>query len=118
MRTPPRPPTAIICDHDIEAYGVLLEARNRGLRAGSEISIIGFDDLDRSEQIGLSSIDIPTGEMGWLATEYGLSRLAGWTPPHATRIEIRLVARTSTGPPVAEGAAAERPAEEGIDSAP
>ncbi|MGH7102754.1 MAG: LacI family DNA-binding transcriptional regulator [Acetobacteraceae bacterium] len=47
-----------------------------------------------------------------------LCRLAGGTPPHATRIGIRLVARASTGPPVAKGAAAEGPREEGIDSVP
>lgn len=114
----PRPPTAIICDNDIQAYGVLLEARDRGLCAGTGISIIGFDDLELSEQIGLSSIHVPTGEMGRLAAEYVLSRLAGGIPPHATRVEIRLVARTSTGPPVAERPAEKAQAEAGIDSVP
>ncbi len=103
----PRPPSAIVCGNDILGYGVLFEARDRGLRVGPELSVIGFDDLEFSEQIGLSTIHIPTAEMGRLAAEYVLARLAGETPPHATRIEIRLASRASTAPPAQPAANAD-----------
>ncbi len=95
----PTPPSAVICGNDILAYGALFEARDRGLRAASELSVIGFGDLDLSEQLGLSTLHVPAAEIGRLAAEYLLARLAGGAPLHATRIEIRLAARASTAPP-------------------
>ncbi len=93
------PPTAIVCGNDILAQGVLFEAKERGIAVGPELSIIGFDDLELSAQLGLSSVHIPTAEMGRLAAEYVLKRLAGEVPPHATEVRIRVAARASTAPP-------------------
>ena len=93
------PPTAIVCGNDILAQGVLFEAKERGIAVGPELSIIGFDDLELSGQLGLSSVHIPTAEMGRLAAEYVLKRLAGEAPPHATEVRISVAARASTAPP-------------------
>lgn len=93
------PPTAIVCGNDILAQGVLFEAKERGIAVGPELSIIGFDDLELSGQLGLSSVHIPTAEMGRLAADYVLKRLAGEAPPHATEVRIRVAARASTAPP-------------------
>lgn len=93
------PPTAIVCGNDILAQGVLFEAKERGIAVGPELSIIGFDDLELSGQLGLSSVHIPTAEMGRLAADYVLKRLAGEAPPHATEVRISVAARASTAPP-------------------
>jgi len=92
-------PSAIVCGNDVLAQGVLFEARERGIAVGSELSIIGFGDLELSGQLGLTSVRIPTAEMGRLAAEYVLKRLAGEKPPHATRVGISIAARASTAPP-------------------
>ena len=93
------PPTAIVCGNDILAQGALFEAKERGIAVGPELSIIGFDDLELSGQLGLSSVHIPTAEMGRLAADYVLKRLAGEAPPHATEVRISVAARASTAPP-------------------
>ncbi len=103
----PTRPTAILCGNDILAFGVLAEALDHGLAVPGDLSIIGFDDLELCANLrpSLSSIHIPTGEMGRLAASYLLRRLAGETPPAATQIGFSLRARQSTAPP----AAASRP---------
>ncbi len=93
-------PSAIVCGNDIIAQGVLFEARERGIAVGRELSIIGFGDLELSGQLGLSSVRVPTAEMGRLAADYVLKRLAGETPPHATHVNISIVVRASTAPPL------------------
>ena len=95
------PPTAVLCGNDILAQGVLFEAQARGLRVGRELSIIGFDDVELDRQLGLSTFVFPIAEMARLAAEYVVRRLAGETPPRATRVAIRVVARASTAPPAA-----------------
>lgn len=100
MERSPRP-TAIVCGNDILAQGALFEAKERGIAVGPELSIIGFDDLELSGQLGLSSVHIPTAEMGRLAAEYVLKRLAGESPPHASEVSISVAARASTAPPSA-----------------
>jgi LacI family transcriptional regulator len=92
-------PSAIVCGNDILAQGVLFEARESGITIGSELSIIGFDDLELSSQLGLSSVRIPTAEIGRLAAEYVLRKVAGETPPHATEVGISIATRASTAPP-------------------
>lgn len=39
------PPTAVLCANDPMALGALHALRERGLRAGREVSIIGYDDI-------------------------------------------------------------------------
>ncbi|HWA78777.1 MAG TPA: LacI family DNA-binding transcriptional regulator [Acetobacteraceae bacterium] len=92
-------PSAIVCGNDILAQGVLFEARESGIAVGPELSIIGFDDLELSGQLGLSSVRIPTTEIGQLAAEYILKRIAGETPPHAIEVRISIAARASTAAP-------------------
>lgn len=94
-------PTAVVCGNDILAFGVLFEALDCGLDVPGDLSIIGFDDLEMCANLrpSLSSIHIPTAEMGLLAADYVIRRLAGEDPPRATRIEFSLRARQSVAPP-------------------
>jgi LacI family transcriptional regulator len=42
------PPDGIICYNDIVAFGVLAAARDLGVRVGSDMRVIGFDDIGES----------------------------------------------------------------------
>lgn len=94
-------PTAIVCGNDVLALGALFAAASRGIGVPGALSLIGFDDLAVAEAVppGLSSIRIPTAEMGRLAAEYVLARLAGETPPPHREVPIMLRARGSTARP-------------------
>ena len=92
--------TGIVCGNDVLAFGVLFAALERGIAVPRRLSIIGFDDLELCAELrpSLSSVHVPTALMGRLAAEYILARLEGGAPAHATRIELTLHARQSTGP--------------------
>jgi DNA-binding LacI/PurR family transcriptional regulator len=52
----PEPPTAIFAASDTQAMGVLQAARDAGLDVPGELSIIGYDDLEIAEYLGLTTI--------------------------------------------------------------
>ena len=54
LRLPQRP-TAIFAMSDVQALGCLSAARELGLRVPEDVSIIGYDDLEMSEHIGLTT---------------------------------------------------------------
>ena len=93
-------PSAIVCGNDVLAFGALLEAQAMGIEVPGELSITGFDDMEWSSQISpsLTTVHIPLEEMGRRAGDYLLGRLNGEPVAHATKIEVNLVLRESTGP--------------------
>ncbi|MBP2326846.1 DNA-binding LacI/PurR family transcriptional regulator [Kibdelosporangium banguiense] len=66
------PPTAIVAVSDLLAVGVLGEVRRRGLVAGRDVAVTGFDDslLAAAVDGGLTSVRQPTAEIA--ATLVGL----------------------------------------------
>ena len=72
----PRPPTAIFAASDTQAMGVLKAARERGLRVPADLAVIGFDDIDVADYIGLTTIRQHLEESGRVAVDLLLSRLA------------------------------------------
>jgi LacI family transcriptional regulator len=96
-------PTAIACGNDVLAYGVMLEAERRGLRVPTDLSVIGFDDLDWSRHLrpALTTLHIPT-DLTWKgAGEYLLARLEGHRIPNHYEVDYSLIIRESTAAPIA-----------------
>lgn len=52
----PEPPSAIFAMSDTQAMGCLNALREAGMRIPEDISIIGYDDLELSAHIGLSTV--------------------------------------------------------------
>lgn len=94
-------PTAIICGNDVLAYAALIECQEQGLDVPAEISISGFDDLPLSQHMrpSLTTMDVPSIEMGQRAGDYLVAVLSGDTPETKTELDVRLVLRGSTAPP-------------------
>ncbi len=42
----PKPPTAVIAPNDLSAFGAMRALQTRGLTAGKDISVVGFDDIN------------------------------------------------------------------------
>jgi DNA-binding LacI/PurR family transcriptional regulator len=86
----PEPPTAIFVASDHQAVGVLKAARERGLAVPRELAVIGFDDLDIANYIGLTTIRQPLEESGRVAVQLMLARLTDPARP-AQRVRFPLM---------------------------
>lgn len=73
----PDHPTAIFAATDLQAVGVIRAARELGLRIPQDIAVLGFDDLDLAEYVGLSTIRQHLDESGRIAAELLLSSISG-----------------------------------------
>ena len=95
------PPTAIIGGNDLLATGALFEAQARGLVVPRDVSIMGFDNLELAANVspGLTTIHLPTAELGRMAAERLLERLQSDDRPHIVKLPVELVVRASTAPP-------------------
>ncbi|HNP71803.1 MAG TPA: LacI family DNA-binding transcriptional regulator [Kouleothrix sp.] len=85
----PGPPTAIFAPSDTQAMGVLKAARERGLAVPSELAVIGFDDVEVADYIGLTTVRQPLEESGRVAVELLLARLADRARP-VQRVTLQL----------------------------
>lgn len=94
-------PTAILAMSDAIAIGVLREARERGIRIPSELSVVGFDDVEMAQfaHPALTTVHQPIESKGRLAVELLLGILDGKVGPDQHEIlATRLVVRESSGP--------------------
>jgi len=69
-------PTAIFAASDLVAIGVLKAIREMGLTTPNDVTVLGFDDLDIADYIGLTTIRQSLDESGRVAVELLLSRMA------------------------------------------
>jgi LacI family transcriptional regulator len=67
--------TAIFAATDLQAIGILRAARDLGLRVPQDLAVLGFDDLDVAEYVGLTTVRQQLDESGRVAVELVLSRL-------------------------------------------
>lgn len=98
---PDERPTAVICGNDLLAFGAIFEAAAMGLSVPQDLSVVGFDDTELSSHIppGLTTMHVPSAEMGELAADYLVNRIEKKPVRHRTGVEVRLVVRGSTAPP-------------------
>lgn len=90
-------PTAIFCGTDHQAVGVLKAAHQLGLLVPEDLAVIGFDDLDIADYMGLSTIRQQLDESGKVAAEMVFSRIADpGRPIQHIRFPLTLVERRTT----------------------
>ena len=94
-------PTAIFCGNDLLAVGAMLEAERMGLDVPSDLSICGIDNLEISEAInpGLTTVSLPTQDLGRIAAQFMLSAISGEIIAAKSLLPFELVVRGSTGLP-------------------
>lgn len=94
------PPTAIIAADSLMTFGVLEVLHERGIAIGSEISLVGYDDVAayRWQRPALTVIAHDPARMGMLAVDLVLDVLAE-RPVQSIVLESTLVVRESSGPP-------------------
>jgi DNA-binding LacI/PurR family transcriptional regulator len=99
MLSLPEPPTAVFAASDTQAVGVLQAARDLGRRVPDELSVVGYDDIELAEIMGLTTVCQQLFESGQRGVELLLAKLEDpeMNPVHET-LPIELVPRRSTAP--------------------
>jgi LacI family transcriptional regulator len=102
-----RRPTAILAMSDAIAIGAIRGLRDRGLSIPTDISVVGFDDIELAETTDppLTTVHQPIRGKGEEAARLLLSVLAGREEPAGhRRLATRLIVRASTASvPQAQG---------------
>ena len=93
-------PSAIFCFNDEVATGAYRAAQKLGMRIPHDLSVIGFDNSFRCEQMspGLTSVEQPVEQMARAAFDAVLAQIDGKSVD-SVEFETRLVVRSSTCPP-------------------
>jgi DNA-binding LacI/PurR family transcriptional regulator len=88
------PPTAIFAATDDLAIRILRAAHESGVTVPQDLAIIGFDDIDMAEQIGLTTISQSLVESGRMAVELLLARLNDPTRTvHSNKLPLKVIER-------------------------
>ncbi|WP_288381734.1 LacI family DNA-binding transcriptional regulator [uncultured Acinetobacter sp.] len=90
--------TAVICNSDVIAFGVLAGAKEIGINVPEQINVIGYDNLEFAEYLNppLTTLNIPAEEMGILSAQTILSNLNDKHPLQSFLLETELIIRGST----------------------
>lgn len=86
-------PTAVVAISDALALGFLHALRTRGLTAGRDLSVVGFDDISGSEAAGLTTVRQPIEEKERLVGQLLLD------PDLPDRQVLLCPSNSSCGPP-------------------
>jgi LacI family transcriptional regulator len=97
----PKPPTAVMCCNDVAAAGAMKTLAARGLQAGRDIALIGFDDLllCRFTQPPLTTIHFSPREIASLAFRALIEEIQGVEKKTSFEYRTRFVLRESTCAP-------------------
>jgi DNA-binding LacI/PurR family transcriptional regulator len=100
MLAVPEPPTAIFAASDTQALGVLEAAQQAGRQVPADLSVIGYDDIEVAEYLGLTTMRQPMFASGQQGVELLLRILAAPdTLPECRTLPTELLVRRTTAPP-------------------
>ncbi len=93
--------TAVVAGSDLMAMGVIRALRERGLRVPSDVSVVGFDDVDLCEYLDppLTTVRQDRPALASGAVRLLLAMVVGQTGCAPLIVPSELVVRQSTAPP-------------------
>lgn len=104
-RPPAERPTAVLCDSDAFAAGVLQAAYELGLTVPQDLSIVGFDDVALAREVrpALTTVHQDIDAKGKAVTDLLLKQMDAArsdtvAEPEHVLLPTRLIVRESTGP--------------------
>lgn len=92
-------PTAIFASNDIMALGAIYAIQDAGLKVPGDIALVGYDDRDFAAWVrpALTTVRMPSYEMGMAAARLLLQQFAGEELEDATEVPGKLIVRESCG---------------------
>ena len=95
-------PTAIFATSDTQALGVIAAAREASFNVPDDLSVIGYDDIEAADFVGLTTIGQRLIESGRQGAELLLAEMASRSDPaRVVCLPPQLVVRSTTAPPKA-----------------
>ncbi len=88
-------PEVLVCANDNMAMGAIQTFNANGLQVGRDISVTGFDNNAIAEYNGITTIDIPDYERGYLAAQALVGNIEGDMNKETFRITAKLIERPS-----------------------
>ncbi len=96
----PDPPTAVFAASDTQALGVMQAAEKVGRRIPGDLSVVGFDDIDTAELLGLTTVRQPLQRSGAIGAGLICSLIRDEpAAPARTVLPLQLMPRTTSAPP-------------------
>ena len=93
-------PTAVFAASDTQALGVIAAARELGLHVPEDLSVIGYDDIEAADYVGLTTIRQQLFESGRRGAEMLLAEIERRSEqPPIEMLRPELVVRATTAPP-------------------
>lgn len=95
-------PTALLCANDMIAIALIMRLRDEGYSVPGDFAVVGVgNNLDQTlDAVGLTTVSLPTEDLGWEAADLLLSRLQGDRQDafiSERRLPARLIIRRSCG---------------------
>lgn len=94
----PNRPDALICANDNMAVGAYRAIHELGLKIPEDIAVASFNDISVAQFLSppLSTVHLPSEEIGETAVDLLVERIAGRTTPKRTILAARMIWRGST----------------------
>jgi LacI family transcriptional regulator/LacI family repressor for deo operon, udp, cdd, tsx, nupC, and nupG len=94
------PPTAIFTASDTQALGVIAAAREIGLHVPDDLSVVGYDDIEAADYVGLTTVRQQLFESGRRGAEILLAEIDDRSDrPTIAQLMPELVVRVTAAPP-------------------
>jgi LacI family transcriptional regulator len=91
------PPTAIFAASDTQAIGAMEAIRERGLHIPRDVALVGYDDIEASRYLGLTTIHQPFFESGLKGVELLIQAIDHpLDGPLRIELPVELICRRST----------------------
>jgi len=90
-------PQVLVCANDNMAVGAMRAFREKKIRVPNDIAVTGFDGTPLAAELGLTTVDIPNYERGYLAAQHLLSLLQGNEDYSTFKIGASVQLRASVG---------------------
>lgn len=89
---------AILCAHDDLAIAVLFECQRRGIKAGANLGVCGFTDIDYAAHVfpSLTTVRMPLYQLGYSAANMILRVQEGRKHTEPVDLGFKLIEREST----------------------
>jgi LacI family transcriptional regulator len=92
-------PTAIFAASDTQALGVLAAAQDLGLHVPDDLSVVGYDDIEACDFVGLTTVRQQLFESGRQGAQLLMAEIVERAvPPPAVVIQPEIVQRRTTAP--------------------
>ena len=99
MLSDPDRPTGIVAASDTQALGVLAAAQDLGLHVPDDLSVIGYDDIEACDFVGLTTVRQHLFESGRLGADMLMAEIANRkTEPPSIVLAPEIVPRRTTAP--------------------